>query len=188
MGFANLLADGLSMAIGNYLGARSQQEYWREERAREIWEIENLPEAEREEIRRIYRQKGFEGQLLEGIVSTITGDRERWLEEMLREELGIQEDKIAPLMSGLVTFTAFILVGFLPVFPYVLAFFERALVSSAFVVSIGVTAMALFSVGAARRYMTRQPWWQSGLEFLGIGGLAAVCAFSVGYLLSGLVR
>lgn len=51
MGFANLLADGLSMAIGNYLGARSQQEYWREERARELWEIEHLPEAEREEIR-----------------------------------------------------------------------------------------------------------------------------------------
>ncbi len=188
MGFANLLADGLSMAIGNYLGAHSQQEYWREERARELWEIEHLPEAEREEIRRIYRRKGFEGQLLEAIVSTITADQERWVEEMMREELGIQEQKIAPLMSGLVTFMAFVLIGFLPVFSYVLAFFHPSLLANAFILSIGITVVALFGVGVAGRFMTRRPWWQNGLKFLGIGGLAAGCAFFVGYFLSGLVR
>ena len=188
MGFVNLLADGFSMAVGNYLGARSQQDYWKEERAREIWEIEQLPDAEREEIRRIYRQKGFEGGTLELIVGTITSDQERWVEEMMREELGIHEEKIAPLMSGLVTFTSFVLVGFLPVFPYVLAFLKSSLITSAFILSIGVTAIALFSVGVARRFMTRRSWWQSGLEFLGIGGLAAACAFFVGYILRGLIE
>ncbi len=187
MGFVNLLADGFSMAVGNYLGARSQQDYWKEERAREIWEIEQLPDAEREEIRRIYRQKGFEGGTLELIVGTITSDQERWVEEMMREELGIHEEKIAPLMSGLVTFTSFVLVGFLPVFPYVLAFLKSSLIASAFILSIGVTAIALFTVGVARRFMTRRSWWQSGLEFLGIGGLAAACAFFVGYILRGLI-
>ncbi len=187
MGFANLLADGLSMAIGNYLGARSQQEYWQEERAREIWEIEQLPEAEREEIRQIYRRKGFAGEQLEGIVRTLTADQERWVEEMMREELGIQEERIAPLMSGMVTFTAFMSAGFLPVFPYVLSFVSPPLVPSPFPLSVGVTAIALFSVGVMQRFMTRRPWWQSGLEFLGIGGVAAASAFYVGYFLRGLV-
>jgi len=187
MGFANLLADGFSMATGNYLGARSQQEYWLQERARESWEIEQLPDAEREEIRRIYRRKGFEGETLERIVGTITTNRERWVEEMMREELGIQEERIAPLGSGLVTFTAFILAGFFPVFPCVLAFITPTPVASAFMLSVGITAMALFSIGVARRFMTRQPWWQSGLEFLGLGGLAAACAFFVGYILRGLI-
>ena len=187
MGFANLLADGLSMAIGNYLGARSQQEYWKEERRREIWEIETLPQAEREEIRRLYRRKGFGGETLECIVETITSDKQLWVEEMMREELGIQEERIAPLMSGLVTFSAFVLAGFLPLLSYVLAFFSSSLKPSTFPLSLGLTAIALFGVGVARRFMTGRSWWQSGFEILGVGGTAAACAFVVGYLLRGLI-
>jgi len=66
-----------------YFKVVNQQEYWQEERARETWEIEQLPEAEREEIRRIYRRKEFEGEILK----TITADEEHWGEEMMREEL-----------------------------------------------------------------------------------------------------
>lgn len=188
MGFANLLADGFSMAVGNYLGTRSQQDYWREERARETWEIEHLPEAEREEVRRLYQHKGFEGETLERVVETITADKRRWVEEMMREELGIQEERVAPLASGAVTFMAFVLAGLLPILSYVVAFFMPSLSGSAFPLSVGITGVALFGVGAARRFMTRRPWWQSGLEVLGVGGLAAACAFVVGYLLQGLVQ
>ncbi len=187
MGFANLLADGFSMAVGNYLGARSQQEYWLEERKRELWEIENLPQAEEEEIRRIYQHKGFEGDTLERIVGTITSDKQRWVDEMMREELGIQEEKIAPLMSGFVIFTAFSLAGFLPLLSYVLAFISPFLAPGAFPLSLGITGLALFGVGVVRRFMTRRSWWQSGFQILGIGGLAAACAFVVGYILRGLV-
>jgi len=188
MGFANLLADGFSMAAGNYLGARSQQDYWLEERKREMWEIEYLPEAERDEIRRLYRRKGFEGETLERIVETITADKRRWVEEMMREELGIQEEKVAPLASGAVTFMAFVLAGLPPILSYVAAFFMPSLSGSAFPLSFAITGVALFGVGVARRFMTRRPWWRSGLEVLGVGGLAAACAFVVGYLLRGLVR
>ena len=187
MGFANLLADGLSMAVSNYLGARSQQDAWAEERQREIWEVEQLPEAEREEIRRIYQRKGFEGEILERIVATITADKERWVDEMMREELGIQEERIAPLASGLVTFAAFVAAGFLPLVSYVLAFLGFSLSASTFTISLGVTMAALFGVGAARCFMTHRPWWQSGLEILGLGGLAAAGAFTVGRLLQGFV-
>jgi len=185
MGFANLFADALSMAVGKYLGARSQQDFWREEREREIWEIEQIPEAEREEIRRHYRHKGFEGDLLEQIVGTITSDKQRWLDEMMREELGIREEKAAPLASGLVTFAAFSAAGLLPLLSYAAAFFNPSFLPNAFPISIALTAVALFGVGTARCVITRRPWWRSGLEILGLGGVAAACAFAVGHFLRG---
>lgn len=187
MGFANLLGDGVSMAVGNYLGLESQQEAWREERRREIWEMEHLPQAEREEIRRLYRGKGFKGETLERIVETITTDKQRWLEEMMREELGLQEERLAPLMSGLVTFAAFVAAGVLPLLPYVLAFLGPSASWRLFPSSLGVTAIAFFGVGAARCVVTRRPWWQSGFQILALGGFAALCAFVVGYALSDLV-
>lgn len=187
MGCANLLADGLSMSIGNYLGARSQQDYWSEERTREHWEVENVPEAEREEIRRLYRRKGFEGETLDRIVETITSDKDRWVEEMMREELGIQEERIAPVKSGLVTYAAFVGAGSLPLLSYILVFLNSSFHPSAFSLSVGITAVALFGVGVGRRFITRRSWWRSGLETLVAGGLAAVCAFLAGFLLRGLV-
>lgn len=187
MGFANLAADGFSMAAGNYLGGRSQQEYWKAEKRREIWEIENLPQAEKEEIRRLYRQKGFEGEMLEAVVHTITADKRIWLDEMMREELGIQEEGVAPLRSGLVTFAAFTIAGLLPLIFYVWAFFQPSLAQSALPASVGLTAVALFTVGAARRFMMRTSWWRSGLEILLVGGLAATCAFVLGRALRSLV-
>lgn len=187
MGFANLVADGFSMAVGNYLGARSQREAWVEERRREFWEIENLPQGEAEEIRRIYREKGFEGDTLEEVVRIITTDRRRWLDEMMREELGIREESLAPVRSGAVTFGAFVLAGFLPLAAYVLAFLMPAVMPRAFTASMGVTAAALFGVGVARRWVTRRVWWRSGLEILAMGGLAAGCAYGVGNILRGLI-
>jgi VIT1/CCC1 family predicted Fe2+/Mn2+ transporter len=180
MGLANLSADGFSMAVGNYLGARSQQEYWQGERKREIWEIERLPQAEQEEIRRIYQQKGFEGGTLERIVETITMDKKQWVDEMMREELGIHEEKISPLASGIVTFVAFVVAGLIPLLPYLVAFINPFLKPATLPISVGLTAVALFTVGALRSFMTRRPWWHSGLQILAAGGLAAGCAFAVG--------
>ena len=185
MGFANLFADGFSMSVGNYLGASSQREYGLHERKREIWEIENLPQAERKEIQRLYRRKGFEEPLLEQIVDTVTGDKERWADEMMREELGIQEESVAPLASGLVTFGAFFLAGLLPLLPYVAGLASSRLMAGAFPISVGMTVVSLFGVGVARRFMTRRSWWWSGLEILGMGGLAAAGAFAVGHFLQG---
>jgi vacuolar iron transporter family protein len=187
MGCANLIADGFSMAVGNYLGGRSQQKFWQAEKEREVWEIENLPHAEREEIRQIYRQKGFNGEVLEQIVNTLTGDKEIWVDEMMREELGIQQDRIEPLTSGLVTFAAFVFGGAFPLGSYVWAFLNPTAGDAALALSIGVTGLALFGVGAARRFMMRTSWWKSGLEILMAGGIAAAAAFLVGFLLRGII-
>ena len=86
LGFANLFADGFSMAIGNYLGRKFQKEYMEKERRREEWEIDNLVEQEKQEIRDIYTKKGFKAELLDEIVNVITARRKVWLAQPMREK------------------------------------------------------------------------------------------------------
>lgn len=89
LGFANLFADGFSMAIGNYLGSKSQREFIEKERKKEEWEIDNLVEQEKQEIKDIYMKKGFKAELLDEIVNVITSRRKVWIDTMMREELGL---------------------------------------------------------------------------------------------------
>ncbi len=77
LGFANLLADGFSMSIGAYLAAKADADNYQKHKNIEYWEIEHLPATEREEIRTIYRNKGFEGPLLEQVVNVICSDKDR---------------------------------------------------------------------------------------------------------------
>ena len=96
LGFANLLADGLSMSIGAYLSSKSERSNYHKHKAVEYWEVDNLPEKERDEIREIYRSKGFEGETLEKIVEVSTADRDRGGNVLMREELLMNLDERAP--------------------------------------------------------------------------------------------
>lgn len=183
VGLANLFADGLSMAIGDYLSEKSERDYLESEKRRELWEIEHLPEAERHEVREIFKRKGLSGERLERLVEILTSDKKIWLETMLREELGLFEDETSPVKSALVTFISFVAAGFMPLLTYVLAlswpFFEE----HQFVLSCFVTAVTLFFVGALRQVVTGVKWFVGGLEMLGVGGLSAFVAYLVGWLL-----
>ena len=86
LGLANILADGFSMAIGNYLGTKADNQHVENERQQELLEIELNPEGEREEIRQIFAAKGFSGDQLEEVVNVITADETRWVNTMLQEE------------------------------------------------------------------------------------------------------
>src|SRR3989338_6625916 len=89
LGFANLIADGISMGASNYLGSKSEEHYYKREKEMELWEVDNLPEDEMEEIRRIYAKKGFAGEDLDRAVAIITSDKNRWVDVMMKEELGL---------------------------------------------------------------------------------------------------
>ena len=107
LGIANLIADGFSMAVSNYLGTRARQDEVEQSRADEEWQIDVFPEGEREEIRAIFERKGFNGPSLDEIVTVITADREIWVSTMMAEELRMSDVSAQPLRAGLTTFAAF---------------------------------------------------------------------------------
>jgi vacuolar iron transporter family protein len=187
LGFANLLADGFSMAVGNYLAAKAQREYIEKARKREEWEIDNLVEQERQEIRDIYTKKGFKEELLDEIVRVITSRRKVWVDTMMREELGLIEDSSLPRDAAVTTFAAFNVVGLIPLLPFVVMFVIGSSVVSAtdaFTYSIIFTAAAFFLIGSVKGRVVQKPLLRSGLNTLSIGGIAAAVAFTVGYLLN----
>ncbi len=186
LGFANLIGDGLSMGVGSYLSTKSRREYERSERERERWEVENYPDGEKEEIKEIYKRKGFTGHDLERAVEIITSDKEIWIETMMQEELGILEESGHPFFNGLSTFISFMVAGFIPLLFFVLALAIPSLEQYTFSMSVVLTGLTLFAVGSIRVMVTRTNWWRSGLEMLTVGGAAALGAYLVGYILRGL--
>jgi vacuolar iron transporter family protein len=188
IGFANLIGDGLSMGVGSYLSSKSKREYQQSERERERWEVENYPEGEINEIREIYRKKGFQGEDLERAVKVITSNKDIWVETMMNEELGIINEEGHPFYSGLSTFLAFIVAGFVPLLFFVLGRAIPSIARFAFGMSVLLTAVTLFGVGSLKVMVTQTKWWKSGLEMLLVGGATALGAYLVGYLLQGLAH
>jgi VIT1/CCC1 family predicted Fe2+/Mn2+ transporter len=186
LGFANLIADGLSMAIGDYLSTKAETEYNKAERERESWEVDHYPEGEKKEMVELYTAKGLSPQEAETITDILSKKREAWVSIMMVEELGIVESDESPLRNALVTFVSFVVFGFVPLLTYVLAGFFPVLKSSSFPISTLLTAATLFTLGALKVKFTNRNWLLSGLEMMLVGGLAAAAAYGIGVLLSGL--
>lgn len=187
LGFANLLADGFSMAVSNFLGTRAENQHRVKVRQMELDEIEKFPEGEAEEVRQIFAMKGFEGQLLEDAVEVITSDNEKWIDTMLQEEHGLSLQAHNAFKAGLATFVAFCLVGFVPLITYVANWISPGLISNPFGWSAAMTGVAFFWVGAVKGKFVSHYWLLSGLETVVVGGIAASMAYGVGVLLKGLV-
>lgn len=185
LGFANLVADGFSMAAGNYLGSKSEQNFHKTERKREEWEIKYVPEEEIEEIETIYKKKGFTGRLLHNVIRHITKNKKRWVDEMMINELGIIEENSKPKTSALVTFVAFSVAGIVPLISYVLAEFFN--VANTFYWAIGLTFLALFSVGVIKSKLTGQNFFVDGMQMVLVGGIAAAVAYGVGHFIAQIV-
>ena len=177
LGFANLIADGFSMAVSNYLGTKSERERIENIRLAEDRQIEEVPEGEREEIRQIFIRKGFTGEVLEKIVATITANRPLWLETMVREEFGIEMTARQPLKAALITFAAFACAGILPLISFLIPHVEG---DARFRISALLTAVTFALIGVAKGILLERSVWRAGLETLLTGGGAAVLAYAVG--------
>ena len=181
LGIANVLADGFSMAAGNYSGTMADKENAARLRALEIRHIRHCPEGEREEVRQILAAKGLSGDVLEGAVSSMTQNEETWIDLMMQEEHGIASAELAPMRAALVTFGAFLLCGLVPLSPFLVGH------DTPFVWATAMTAIVFFAIGAAQSRWSLRAWWRSGLETLAIGGTAAAIAYGVGHLVEGLI-
>lgn len=180
LGFANLFADGFSMATSNYESIKAEQEYNEAIKSSEKTHIKEIPEGEKEEIRQIFKAKGFENEVLENIIDTITKDENIWLDVMLTEEHGISKTSPSPWRSALVTFLAFISVGTFPLIPYLFSSLE---IKEQFIFSALLAGIMFFLIGMYKNITRSKPSFLSGLRTLLTGGAAATLAYTTAYIL-----
>ena len=185
VGLANLFADGLAMAVGAYLSAQSQHEYYQQEFRRERWEIEHIPDVEKAELYEIYRQRGYNEEEAGTLVRIHARDPERWIRAMMTDELGLMPAERTPLPAAVATFAAFVVVGLAPLVVYLIGLTVNIRSGVAFITAILLGAAALFGLGAAKVLVTKRNAIRSGLEMLVVGGLAAGVAYTVGILFRG---
>jgi len=181
LGIANILADGLSMAAANYSSTKTEIDEYEQVRRMEERHVDLAPEGEREEVRQIFRAKGFKGKALETAVEVITARRERWIDTMMTEEHGMPPINRSPVRSALCTFLAFVLCGSVPLLAYLIG------LSRPLPVATVMTGATFFAIGSLRSRWSATPWWRAGLETFAIGMAAAGVAFAVGHLLQDLV-
>ncbi|HWZ22524.1 MAG TPA: VIT1/CCC1 transporter family protein [Cytophagaceae bacterium] len=187
LGVANLFADGFSMSVGNYFSTKAEQDNYEKHKAIEYWEIEHLREKEIEEIREIYAKKGFKGELLEQVVSTIIADKDVWVDTMMKEELEMVKDEKTPISTATVTFIAFVLIGLIPLLSYLCAWLLNLEKTHLFLYSCILTGVGLAIVGYFKSLVTEKNKFMSITETLVLGGIAAALSYVVGAVLEKMV-
>lgn len=180
LGSANILADGFSMAASNYLGTKAEVEEKEQITAYEESEMKNNPEGEKEEIRQIFKSKGFDDEIVDKMVQNVISNKKEWLNIMLHEEYGLPQSLRSPMKSGLVTFLAFMGFGLIPLTPYILK------VSDPFYCAITLTGLAFFIVGSMKSKWSLESFFVSGMKTTFIGACAAALAYYTGVFLKGL--
>ncbi|HEX6587464.1 MAG TPA: VIT1/CCC1 transporter family protein [Longimicrobiales bacterium] len=183
LGIGNLLADGFSMGVGDFLSTKSEREYYDREARRQRWEIESFPEGQRAELHALYLKDGWRSGDAEQLVELHTHDTDRWVNAMMIEELGMLKEDHNPLYNALTTFLAFVIAGSVPLGVYLVGLVVPIEADVAFHWSLALSGVALFLVGAAKVFVTRLNPLRSGLEMLLVGGLAAGVAYLIGDLL-----
>lgn len=180
------VAGALSMAAGEYVSNKSEGDFYRHEIEQERLEIELCPHIEKEELRLIYRRKGFEGQLLDDIVEKITTDKELWVQEMVVDELGVVEvDEADGFKTSFVILLSFLGGAAFPTLPYLLAGPLGIGAKVTFIAATCITVIGLFGAGAMKKFVTGVNWLKSGSEMLIVGFFAFGISYLIGLFIPG---
>jgi len=174
-GLSEMVAGAMSMGLGAFLGARAERDLYRRERAREEREVIEVPHLEREELREIYRKKGFEGESLERVVEVLTANQKRWVDVMMSEELGLAPAQQSALRAGLVVGASYLVAAGVPLLPYTFLPLRWALGAS-----IVLTGVALVAVGVAKARFTQRPRLRAAVETLLAGWLGTAVCYGIG--------
>ena len=180
-GVAEMLAGAIAMGLGGYLSEKSHAQIYHKELERERREVDEVPEIERHEVREIWKARGYRGEELNRLVEVIINDRRRWVDFMMREELGLIEPAAGAAYKTSLTIGLSYMVGALvPMCPFLLP----VPMNQALLVSTLTTLTALFLVGVLKARFTGGSWWRNGIETLLIGAAAAGAAYVLVRLLS----
>ncbi len=185
LGIANLLADGFSMAVGNYLSNKAEIQRIREKRERYHRLVREDLDIAKEKLLNLLKEDGFTEKTAKLIVNEVSKNKESLENFIISEKYG-NFDGLNPKKTALATFLAFVVAGSIPLIAFVLALFFDFFKSFAIELSLLLTAFALFFVGLFKSYFVKKQPLRSGLETLFIGGLASLVAFLVGYFLKGI--
>jgi VIT1/CCC1 family predicted Fe2+/Mn2+ transporter len=175
-GLAEIAAGSIAMGLGGYLAARTDRDHYISEREREFRETVELPEKERDEVAEVFRGYGMSETDMAPVVNAICADQKRWVDFMMRFELGFEEpDPKRARNSAATIAVSYIFGGMVPLAPYIaMDDLYRALA-----VSVGVTLAALFVFGYVKGRLTGISPWRGGIQTVVIGGLASAAAFGL---------
>jgi len=175
-GLAEIAAGSIAMGLGGYLAARTDREHYASERTREFHEIQEMPAAERQEVAAVFREYGLDDEQAAPVVSAICSDPDRWVDFMMRYELGLEApDPGRAVRSALTIGLSYVVGGLVPLVPYM----TTGSVLRGLAVSAAVTLLALFAFGAVKGGLTGIRPLVGGLQTVGIGGVAAAAAFGI---------
>lgn len=180
-GFAEIAAGSIAMGLGGYLAAKTDAEHYVSERLREIEETETIPESEKEEVEDIFRGYGLSETHLAPVVEAISSDKNRWVDFMMRFELGLEApDPKRARVSALTIALSYIVGGLIPLSPYILI----SSIHTALLASVAVTLLALLIFGMVKGKFTGLKPFRGGFQTVIVGGLAAAAAFFIARLIS----
>ena len=180
-GLAEIVAGAIAMGLGGYLAARTDQEHYQSEERREYGEVENLRDREVQEVETIFKGYGLAGEGLRYAVDAITNDRQRWVDFMMRFELGLErpDPARAPISAATIA-VSYLVGGLIPLAPYIIT----SRIDLAFRVSVLLTGLALIVFGAVKGRLTGLSVVKSSIQTAAVGGLAAAAAYYLASLFS----
>ena len=181
-GLAEVAAGAIAMGLGGYLAARTDAEHYRSEYRREMRETYEMPDEERREVKVILTEQGLDEHLAETVVTALSRDRNRWVDFMMRFELGLEKPTVGRASSSALTIgVSYVVGGLIPLAPYMLMRDVRP----ALQVSIAITLAALALFGGVKGWLTAAKPVSSAVQTLLTGSLAAAAAFLIARAVSG---
>ena len=181
-GIAEIVAGSIAMGLGGFLAGRTESDHYRSELQREYEEVERVPEQEKAEVKEVFAQFGLSPALQDQIADEMARDKDKWVDFMMRYELGLEKPEANRATQSAVTIgVSYVVGGIIPLSPY----FFVASSQTALYYSCAVTVVCLFIFGYFKSRVTGQPAITGALKVLLIGALAAAAAFVMAKLING---
>lgn len=186
LGFSNLLADGFSMAVGDYLSTKSENEYKQSIRQHKKHALTENHDGEVKRMIDYFNNQGISDKDSSILVTILAKYDTPFVDQIMKMEYGTDNTEEAPIKNALVTFFSFFVFGLIPLLAYVLSMYLPTLKEHAFLLAATLTGITLFVLGTLKSQVIKSNWIRSGVEMLVIGGLAALVAYLVGFILGGI--